>query len=103
MPQRYRTCLTRASARKSVSRGGDTCQRARGREAGDDTGADVGHTVDLDRALMQIEKVTRERQAEAGTFVTAGQGIIHLAEGLERDLDLLRRHADSGVGHRESQ
>ena len=49
---------------------------------------------------MQFDKGLGQRQAQAGAFIAALQPVIDLAERLQRDLQILRRHADAIVAHR---
>ncbi len=51
---------------------------------------------------MQLRQRARERQAEPGALLAAREPAIDLPERLEGDRDLLGRHADAGVGDKES-
>ena len=54
-----------------------------------------------DAAAHQLDQLARDRQAQAAAAVLAGGRAVGLGEGLEQAPDLLRAHADAGVGHRE--
>ncbi len=50
---------------------------------------------------MQFGQPLRQRQPETGSLAAAGGAGIHLTKRLERDPDLGRRHAQSGIAHLE--
>src|SRR6185312_1177216 len=63
-----------------------------------DRGAVAALAVDDQRAAMQFDQFLGKRQAEAGAFVTARETVVDLAERRQRDLNILVRHADAGIG-----
>src|SRR5260370_26065497 len=50
---------------------------------------------------MQLGQPPRQREPETGALMAAAEAGIYLAEALEGDFDLLRCHADPGVGYGE--
>ncbi len=67
------------------------------REPDHDPRAPPFFAVDRERPAMQLGQPPRQRQPEAGAFAVAREPGIHLAERLDRDLDLSRGHAQAGV------
>ena len=57
--------------------------------------------LDRHRGLVEVGEGPHERQAEAGALMAPAHRSRYLAEGLERLRDVLRRHADAGVGDDE--
>ena len=49
---------------------------------------------------MQFDKRLGQGQAQTRALIAALQPVIHLAEGLQRHLHVLRGHADAVVAHR---
>ena len=57
--------------------------------------------LDGDVPAHHLGEAAADDEAEAGAAVLAGGGGVGLGEGLEELAELLRRHADAGVGHPE--
>src|SRR3546814_4067665 len=54
-------------------------------------------------ALVEIDEMARQWQAEAGAFVLAAERGVHLAEGRHRIDDVGLGHADAGLLHLQPQ
>ena len=50
---------------------------------------------------MQLGQPLRQRQPKTGALAAAGVAGVHLTKRLERDPDLGRGHAQSGIAHLE--
>ncbi len=60
-------------------------------------------TLHPDLAAHQLCQLFRDRQAEAAAAVLAGDRGIHLGELAKDQLELVSRHADTRIEHREAQ
>src|SRR5437764_6223572 len=78
--------------------GGGFRGRVLARQDDPDLGAEAGCAVDRDQSAVQLDNRLAQRQAEAGAVVAPRYPAVDLAEGGERGRDVLRRHADPGVG-----
>ena len=52
---------------------------------------------------MKLRELARQRKPEPRSFEPLYEAVVDLAEGFERALDLLGRHADAGIGDRDAQ
>ena len=73
-------------------------QNAVARQAHRHDGAGADIAFHIQQAAMELHHGLGERDAQAGAFMPAGPGIVHLAEGGEDLGHVLRRDADAGVG-----
>jgi hypothetical protein len=69
-----------------------------GRQADEDRRALAELAHDGERAAVQFDELLGERQVEAAAFEAPAQVLLDLPERLERARNLLRAHADPGVG-----
>src|SRR5215467_7581711 len=57
--------------------------------------------VDLQGATVQLSETLGQGQPQAGAFVSAGIAGVDLPEWLQRNLDLIFGHANTGIAHLE--
>src|SRR5262245_14977807 len=74
--------------------------RACGRQLNHDPRAAPEGALDDHAAAVQVDECRGEGKAEPRTFVSPGEAVIDLDEGLEYLRDIVRRHADAGIGDR---
>src|SRR4029078_13353730 len=60
------------------------------------------YALQLDFASEKVCNFAADREAQAGSPVSSGAGAVGLLERFEDDSMLIRRNADAGVLHRES-
>ncbi len=61
----------------------------------------AGFTGDLDLAAKQFGKCPDDVQSQTHAAVSAGPGVVDLAETIEDQRQILRRNTDAGIGNRQ--